>query len=519
MWQSKEEKVNLLKSLVSIPSISRSEAEKEVPHFLYEECMKLSYFQQHPQFLHADELYFSALVKGTSNKTILLISHYDVVGVSDYENQKEIAFDIEKITAYYQKQQRHPKDGEWLYGRGTMDMKAGLVVEMGLLEKASLDAFDGSILLIAVGDEEVGSKGMLQATKEIERLQKEENLSIVLCVNTEPSFKEHPLDETNYLYTGSIGKLLPSFYLRGQETHVGEPFGGLNASFMAALLTSELELSSDFQEEIDGEITQVLTNLYMRDLKPFYNVQTPTSAINYFNLLFMEQSVTTITEKLHQKTKQIAEKIILQYKEKAKKAKVNPLPFTIRVLLFEELFQEVTSKLGKEKVENALHQCVTDCLTLDEREKSLKIVETLCNLSDDKTPLIVLFYSPPFYPAVSSRNNPLIVSLSSFVQEFAQREHGVIIEKRAFFQGLCDLSYVSAPKESIGSLTQNMPLLGKGYDIPFETIQGFDFPVLNLGTFGSDPHQRTERLELKYSFEVLPTLLEQLIHECFKEAN
>ena len=519
MWQTKEERYDLLKRLVAIPSISRTPSEKEVPRFLYHECLKLAYFKKNPHYLHADELYFSALVKGKTNKTIVLISHYDVVGVDDYKNEKDMAFELEKMTAFYQSRNQEKESGEWVYGRGTMDMKAGLVIEMGLLEQASTGEFDGTILLIAVGDEEVGSKGMLAATKEIKRLQTEEHLDIVLCVNTEPSFKEHPLDQNKYIYTGTIGKLLPSFYLRGQETHVGEPFAGLNASFMASILTNELELSSDFQEEIDGEKTQVLTNLYMRDNKLFYDVQTPISANCYFNLLFMEQTVASVTEKLLAKTNDIAQGILTQYEKKAKKAGVKPVPFTIRTVLFEELYNEVVEKLGVEKVESKMKEVISKYEGFDERMRSLKMVECVSELSGVQTPMIVLFYSPPFYPAVSSRNHPLVQTLAGSVQQFAQYKYGIVLEKRAFFQGLCDLSYVSAPTDNIESLVRNMPLFGKGYDIPFETIAQFDFPVLNLGPFGADPHQRTERLELNYSFDILPDLLTKLVHECLKEID
>ena len=123
-----------------------------------------------------------------------MISHYDVVGIDDYGENSKIAFDVDKITNYFKENSTIDEEGEWLFGRGTMDMKAGLVVELGLIEKASLGEFDGSLLLIAVGDEEVGSKGMMNATKEIERIKNEHDLSIVLCLNTEPSFKEHPFD-------------------------------------------------------------------------------------------------------------------------------------------------------------------------------------------------------------------------------------------------------------------------------------------------------------------------------------
>ena len=31
-------------------------------------------------------------------------------------------------------------------------------------------------------------------------------------------------DENKYVYIGTVGKLMPSFYVVGKETHVGESF-------------------------------------------------------------------------------------------------------------------------------------------------------------------------------------------------------------------------------------------------------------------------------------------------------
>lgn len=50
------------------------------------------------------------------------------------------------------------ESGDWLFGRGTMDMKAGLAVQLSMLERAMNGHFDGNVLLITVPDEEVNSR-------------------------------------------------------------------------------------------------------------------------------------------------------------------------------------------------------------------------------------------------------------------------------------------------------------------------------------------------------------------------
>ena len=85
------------------------------------------------------------------------------------------------------------------------------------------------------------------------------------------------------MYTGSIGKVLARFFCKGIETHVGEPFSGLNANFMVSELNRLLELNSDYCEEVDGEVTPPPTNLMQKDLKEAYSVQTPHTAVSLFN--------------------------------------------------------------------------------------------------------------------------------------------------------------------------------------------------------------------------------------------
>ena len=72
-----------------------------------------------------------------------------------------------------------------------------------------------------------------------------------------------------------------------------------------------------------------------------------------------------------------------------------------------------------------------------------------------------------------------------------------------------DLSYASAPREAeaISALKQNMPGFGIIYDLPIEEMQELDLPVADIGSYGKDAHQFTERVETVYTYEVLPEIL------------
>ena len=46
----------------------------------------------------------------------------------------------------------------------------------------------------------------------------------------------------------------------------------------------------------------------------------------------------------------------------------------------------------------------------DDGAVTIDLVDKLAILCKEKAPMIVLFFAPPYYPAVSSRNNQLIKS-------------------------------------------------------------------------------------------------------------
>ena len=140
--------------------------------------------------------------------------------MQDYGVWKEDAFNPKKLTCmFYAHKDELPdhvrediEQGEWLFGRGTMDMKCGLALQMAMIEQACEGRFDGNIVLLAVPDEEVNSVGMRAAVPRLLDLAREHDLDYKTVLNSEPMFSRHPGDQKKYIYTGSIGKVLPVFF-------------------------------------------------------------------------------------------------------------------------------------------------------------------------------------------------------------------------------------------------------------------------------------------------------------------
>ncbi|MFG6148614.1 M20/M25/M40 family metallo-hydrolase [Halobacillus sp. B23F22_1] len=534
-WQTKDQLIDLLCSLVEYPSITGSNAEIAIFEYLYYILSDQEYYQKHPEYLKLHPLedgrqFVSALVKqDEADETIVLISHADVVSVQDYGSWENLAFYPKELTQEFKKNTealppdaaRDLETGQWIFGRGTMDMKAGLTVHLSLLEKAMKGEFKGNLLLLAVPDEEVNSEGMLAALPVLDELKDKFNLTYKAALNGEPMFSKYPGDPAYYLYTGSIGKALPGFLCYGKETHAGEPFGGLNANLMISYLAKELELNEAFIEEVDGEKTPPPISLMQRDLKEEYSVQSPQAAVTMYNVLYMKQSIEDINKKLIQAAERAKKNIIDHYYKQASyyldEKQESSFKPSITVLTYEQLYKAAVDRYGKEEVKRRQNLLMKQ-RDQGDRDFSTLLVQDLAALCKDITPMMVLFYSPPFYPAVSSNDDPFIKETSQFAMEYARQSFGMELQTQEYFTGLSDLSFIGpvSTQSSIQQLVDQMPIQGKGFSLPSNLMESITMPIINIGPLGKDPHQWTERLELTYSFEKLPVILTKTIHHMFR---
>ena len=289
----------LLPLLMSYESVTQSPGEGKVARYVHSLLAANPYFQSNPEQLRLlplpapnDPAVVAALVRGQGDKTIILLSHHDVVGVEDYGVFKDLAFDAEKLTqALKQQPEVLPEaarvdlmSGEWIFGRGTMDMLYGLAMHIALIEKAAKDpeTLPGNLLLLTVPDEENNSLGMRYGISLLRQLQQKYDLDFTAALNSE---SHGIVDEGHVVQTGSDGKLLALVYCFGKETHAGTLYSGLNAHLLLAEVTSRLELNADFCDSAAGEVSFPPTLLLGGDTKQEYNVSTPTAAWGFYNIL------------------------------------------------------------------------------------------------------------------------------------------------------------------------------------------------------------------------------------------
>ena len=524
-WGRPEALRELLCEVVSWRSMTLTEGERNFPSKVEAKLRGLGYFQENPTHLllhDADQgrRFLTALYKHPNAKeTIVLISHFDTVNTEEYGDLEDFAYQPEELTnLLHERLDGLPEDvvqdlksGEYLFGRGTMDMKMGLVMHMGLIEKATVEQWPINLLLLTVPDEEVNSAGMCAAVPKLLELKEKHDLTYKLFLNGEPVFSQEPGDENYYVYSGSIGKIMPSALFYGKETHVGEPLSGITAPYIASFLTQKMEWNLSLQETVRGETTPLPVTLQQKDLKLEYSAQTPYRAAALYNVFLMERNAEEIMDIFEKVAVNAASTCNRAYMEVCKEQYVDPVG-EVHVLRYEALLTHAINKFGTDFVE-AIKAAVHANSEWDDREKSLRIADTLMIQCQELAPAIVLLFAPPYYPAVNSSNDELITQCVEYVKEQGPAKFELPVQQVHYFNGISDLSYVNYQDDGEGwtVFKSNTPVWGTSYSIPFDAMKELQAPVLNVGPLGKDAHKRTERLHMKSAFEEVPVLVEGMI--------
>ncbi len=247
-----------------------------------------------------------AFLAGRQRETVVLLGHIDTVGTEDYGDLEPLATDVDALASHALDllgPDRVECPAEWLFGRGALDMKSGVAVNIAIMRHFARRALQGDpppfgLVLAATPDEETQSAGALAATAWLARLRKERDLRYIGLINTDYVAPRYPGDPERAIYSGSIGKLLPLFYIAGKATHVGDPYDGVDANLISAELVSDLCMNPRLVDRVRGEATPPPVTLHQADLKTSYNVQTAYAAWFYLNVLTMSTTPESLMSRL-----------------------------------------------------------------------------------------------------------------------------------------------------------------------------------------------------------------------------
>ncbi len=534
MLEINDEMLQLTKKMVAISSVNTTKGEKDIGVFIEDYLRSIPYFKEHPnqvivQTLKNDQLerrnVFALLLgeKDKNSKTIIFHGHTDTVGVEDYGTLAGYAFDCDGLAEQLkeielpEEVKRDLESGEYLFGRGACDMKSGDAVFMVLLKDLSEHVSDlsGNILLSLNPVEENLHTGIIEGIEVIEKLKKEYDLDYVLAINNDYTCPMYPGDKHHYIYTGVGGKLLPCFYIQGRETHVGQCFEGYDPTTVMAELIKELNLNPEYSDVYEGEYALPPTLLKSKDLKGWYNVQTAKEALVYFNYFVLNADVRDITKKLvsagDKAVRRSSADLNIKYKAFCEKSGKDFQQIENRwsVMSYEDLYQMV--KMQDESIDKTL---ADETLKLqeagvDKREIPVSYIRILLARANIYHPVVVLYYATPYCPHNTLEKNDEAVEKLEKILKMVEEENDIEYRMDGFFPSLSDSSYLSLDDsmESIETLKQNFPQMQQLYPLPLEQIKKLNIKAVNFGVYGKDAHKSTERLQVPYSFGVLPELI------------
>ncbi|MCA1065651.1 M20/M25/M40 family metallo-hydrolase [Rossellomorea sp. AcN35-11] len=538
----------ITRSLVERESRNGTKGEADIAVFIKETLHSFPYFTSNPDHVWEQPISndplgrknIFAFVKNPtpSAHTLIYHAHLDTVGIDDYGSLKDHALNPDELESFFrhyafdQEVQEDARSGKWLFGRGALDMKSGIAVHLANVLSFSerLDDLPGNILFMVNPDEESQHKGVISAIPELNKLKQAEGLEYTAAINTDFTTPLYKGDPHRYVYTGSAGKLLPSFYIYGRETHVGDTLAGIDSTLISSEINSLINNNVDLTEEMEGELVLPPSCLYQKDSKIEYNVQTAKSSFLYFNYFIYKLSAKEIMTKIEALTKEacrtVEAKLARNYAAFSKRSGLpeKPLCWNIEVTSLADYISYLKG-LGAD-IEGVSQRIIDENSGQESRMISLKIVEALQQLDPDKKPRVIIFYAPPYLPhnylnEEYERDQILLESMKQSI-ELCSATTGETFALKKFFPYLSDGSFLSLHEtdEEIDALLRNFPNLDQLYPIPLKEIRGLNVPSITMGVYGKDGHKWTERVNKEYSFQVLPLFIQHtsiLLLEKMKE--
>ncbi|MDL5024484.1 M20 family metallopeptidase [Bacillus velezensis] len=533
-----EEKIEAItKSLVALNSINGTLGEGKKADYIKDMIKSFPYFQENP--LHVWEqaipedpygrknIFAFIEGNGESLNTVIYHAHLDTVGIEDFGPLKDIAFDSDRLAEYFSNYefdrdvQRDARSGEWMFGRGSVDMQSGIAVHLANLLHFSerRDQLPGHILFMANPDEESQHSGILTSISELKRLKQEKQLRYLAAINNDFITPLYEGDTTRYIYTGAAGKLLPCFAIYGREVHVGDTLSGIDPNLIASEITRRIHNNIHMAENIEGELVLPPTCLYQRDNKEAYNVQTAVSSYVYFNYFIYEKTAKEVMDQLtavaDEACRETERKLSDYYDEYCERTSLPKKEMSWDVQVYS--LEDYLKRLRNRGIDPA--QCIEQTFKtyehLELRMRCFKAVEELQKLDPEQGAKVIIFYAPPYLPhnylkEESTRDRLLQHVIQEAVDKTAASTGETFVFKK-FFPYLADGSFLSLHEtdEEVSAFTDNFP----GWDvigtIPFKEIRELNIPSVNIGVYGKDGHKWTERVYKPYTFHVLPELIQQ----------
>ncbi|WP_421566167.1 M20/M25/M40 family metallo-hydrolase [Ochrobactrum sp. EDr1-4] len=502
---------------------------------------EIPYFQQNPDNIrtiasHGDPLTHNvvALVRGKGKHTLALAGHFDTVATDNYHELKSLACESTKLKdaliADLSRRSRSAQEeraledllsGNFLPGRGMLDMKSGLAVGIACVEKFAEDEDrSGNLLLVFTPDEERESRGMRSMRNALPAIARDFDIEIAAAINLDVTSDQGDGQEGRAVYAGTIGKLLPFALVIGLSSHASYPYEGVSAQAMAAGILARFEGNAALADRDENDISPPPICLEAKDLRDGYEVTTPERFWIALNWLYHAMTAEELFERFKSEVlagaTQAVERFAAQSEAFGKLIgkRAGAIPAAPKLITFEQL-RLMAAEVAGDKFEALYGEQEKRLSHIDNPlSVSRQLTEWLVGVAHLSGPAVVVGFAGLHYPAshldekqVNDRAFKQAIDVT--MQQFANFADQVLVWK-PYFQGISDMSFLGQATLGQDLVSINTPV-ARLVDHP--ASDALRFPVVNIGPWGREFHQKLERVHAPYAFGVLPQVVSMIAEE------
>ena len=539
-WDAGARVRDLSERLVSWRSETGTAGEAEFADRLAALLGEIPYFADHPDHLVLLDSHGTpprrnlvALVRGRGTRALALAGHYDTAAIDNYRELAELACRPAALKAALvadlaarprtEQEERALGDlsgGDFVPGRAMLDMKSGIAAAIALLERhAARPDREGSLLLLATPDEERNSTGMRVLRGALPGLAARWGIDIAAGINLDATSDQGDGSEGRAIYLGTIGKLLPFAFVQGEPSHAAYPFEGVSSHLVASGILQRVEASTALCDRGGGEVSPPPICIEARDLRGGYEVTTPERAFLAFNWLYHSWRPAELLERFAGEVTEALAAAIARFESEAElyagltgyrpQGRVR----RPRVIPFADLAR-TAREVGGPAAERRIAALADGLRTCDNPlEKTRRLVEAVATEARLGGPAVVVGFASLHYPhchvdRAAEADSALLAAVEA--ARAAMARSGVAVSYRAFFVGISDMSFLGRRPDP-----DETALVAANTPAP-DLVDGATgteprFPVVNIGPWGRDYHQRLERVHAPYAFRHLPALLDAIV--------
>ena len=414
--------------------------------------------------------------------------------------------------------------GDFLPGRGLLDMKSGLAAGIVALERfADLDESPGNVLFVATPDEENRSRGMISLRNTLPDIAEKYALDIVGGINLDSTSDEGDGADGRALYLGSVGKYSPFAFVVGRPTHAGYAYHGVSAHLIAAEIMRAIEFNDQLTDEAFGERSPPPVCLEARDVRHGYEVTTPAHVWLSFNWLTHSRSSTEMLAGFRSIVAAAIETALGSQRSNARRyfgalGKERPAFQDGQVLTYGKLRDLVRQRGGEQALGRIAAKEASLAGENDQLAVSRELVALAVSEAGLEGPAVIIGFSSLHYPMVhinqaGDAGRDFHDRLKTAIATIEAR-HATTIATKQFFAGISDMSFFGRRPDlaSTSVLIDNTPAAMLSDHPPSSLLT---YPVVNIGPWGRDYHQKWERVHAPYTFGILPDLIYEAALRCF----